>query len=79
MSQLTQLIEQARNRRGINDLFKTKVDSLAFSPENGSGKSRVTLNGRLDELEQLLFDRHKNDTQSTSEMISCLEAVLDDL
>ena len=54
MSKLSHLIQQAKNSRRINDMFKT--ETLTFKPMEGTAPEiEGDLDLRLAQLEQILF------------------------
>jgi hypothetical protein len=79
MSQLARLIEQAKNQKGLDDLFAgqtvSRVDGKTLSSDNTSR----SLISKLDELEVQLFPCIHLSSSNLNEMIKTLESVRDDL
>ncbi|MCP5161032.1 MAG: hypothetical protein H6999_09280 [Hahellaceae bacterium] len=74
MSQLSRLIQQAKNSRRINDMFKT--DELTFSPQvHPAVDGADTLESRLSALGSLLFDNIEVTVAEADDIILELEQV----
>lgn len=74
MSQLSRLIQQAKNSRRINDMFKT--DELTFSPQvHPVVDGADTLESRLSALGSLLFDNIEVTVAEADDIILELEQV----
>lgn len=78
MVQLDHLIQQAKNRRRINDLFKTKEEGLLFRPET-LGKDKTALEPLLDKLEPLVMELSNQNPAFSELFINELEDIVETL
>ena len=79
MSQLAQLIQQAKNQRGLDDLFKTGVSEAVTRSEPVDKSASESLMSSLEELEVQLFPCLDLSSSNRDEIIKTLESVMDDL
>lgn len=79
MSQLSELIAQAKKQRGLDDLFSAQTISSDLGQGDRAELAKPTLISKLEELEVQLFPCLHLSSSSVDELIRTLEAVREGL